>query len=146
MTLFFVLQDQGGRALTPGAVKRLYLAVRVCNEENTMKHLLITLTTLSFLMVLGGCSGTVDSTPVEPDEPDSAALAAMQIEGTVVYKDLEGGFFALESDDGNKFNPVNLPEDFRKDGLKVNVSARPYEGMSMHMYGTLIEIVDIVEQ
>jgi hypothetical protein len=111
-----------------------------------MKHLVITLTTLSCLMMLGGCSGSADTTPAPPSESDSVTSAVFQIEGTVIYKELEGGFFALESADGGKYNPVNLPEEFRENGLKVSVSARPYEGMSMHMYGTLIEIVDIAKR
>ena len=111
-----------------------------------MKHLWITLTTLSCLFMLGGCSESVKSTAAPSGESDRVASAVFQIEGTVVYKELEGGFFAIDSDDGKKYNPVNLSEAFRKDGLKVNVSAQPYEGMSAQMYGTLIEIVDIVEQ
>lgn len=112
-----------------------------------MKYPLIPVTALSFLMLLGGCSESIEPTANESGEPARVDSSVFQIEGTVVYKELEGGFFAIESDDGTKFNPVNLPEAFRKDGLKVTVSAaQPYEGMSAHMYGTLIEIVDIVEQ
>ena len=110
-----------------------------------MKYLLIPVTTLSCLILLGGCSESVESVADPSGESDRVASAVFHIEGTVVYKELEGGFFAIESDDGKKFNPVNLPETFRTDGLKVSVSAQPYEGMSAHMYGTLIEIVDIAE-
>lgn len=115
------------------------------DEVHTMKPLLTTLATLAFLTVLAGCSGSGDTAPARSDGTDSTVAETFHIKGTLVYKDLEGGFFALESDDGNTFTPVNLPEAFRKDGLKVKVSALPYEGMSIHMHGTLIEIVEIAE-
>jgi hypothetical protein len=67
--------------------------------------------------------------------------------GTVVYKDLEGGFFAIDGDDGSKYNPSSLPESFRKDGLEVTVTARLMRhGMSIHLYGSIIEVVNIVRQ
>jgi hypothetical protein len=67
-----------------------------------------------------------------------------EIRGTVVYQEIEGGFFAIDSDDGKKYNPANLPESYRKDGLQVKITARPEkDAMSIHMYGALIEIVEI---
>ena len=65
----------------------------------------------------------------------------------MVYKNIEGGFFAIESDDGSKYDPINLPESFRRDGLEVKVSARfKKEAMSFHMYGAIIEVVNIAVQ
>ena len=62
----------------------------------------------------------------------------------MVYKDLEGGFFAIVSDDNRKYNPINLPESFMQDGLKVKITARPRtDAMSIHMYGEIIEIIEI---
>lgn len=70
-----------------------------------------------------------------------------QIRGTVVYKNLEGGFFAIHGDDGSKYDAINLPESFRKDGLKVKVTAQlKKDAVSFHMYGKIIEIVDIASQ
>jgi hypothetical protein len=64
--------------------------------------------------------------------------------GTVAYKSLERGFFALDADDGQKYMPINLAKDFAIDGLRVRVSARVRADMAgIHMYGTLIEIVEI---
>jgi hypothetical protein len=34
----------------------------------------------------------------------------VDLQGTVVKKDLEGGFFAIESDDGRVYDPINLPD------------------------------------
>ena len=64
--------------------------------------------------------------------------------GTIVWKALEGGFFAIHSDDGKKYDPINLPDAMKKEGLRVSVTARLKKGaVSFHMYGSIIEIVDI---
>ena len=64
--------------------------------------------------------------------------------GSVVYKSLERGFFAIDADDGRKFMPVNLAKEFAVDGLRVQVTARARNDVAgIQMYGTLIEIVAI---
>ena len=88
------------------------------------------------------------SDSIEPATSDTPAVPdadTFTIVGTVVHKNLEGGFFAIDGDDGSKYNPMGLPEDFQKNGLKVEVVARlKTDAMSIHMYGSIIEIVDIV--
>ena len=67
--------------------------------------------------------------------------------GTVVYKNSEGGFFAIDGDDGSKYDPISLPESFRKEGLEVTVTARLRKhAMSIHLYGPIIEVVKIAGQ
>ena len=81
--------------------------------------------------------------------PGKPTLASDRFEilGTVAFKDLEGGFYAIESFDGKKYDPMNLPESFRKDGLKVKVTARPQRDvMSFRMYGEIIEVISIEAQ
>jgi hypothetical protein len=71
----------------------------------------------------------------------------VDLQGTVVKKDLEGGFFAIESDDGRVYDPINLPDRFKKHGLRVNVTAKLRDDMgSIHMVGDIIEIIDIETQ
>jgi hypothetical protein len=70
-----------------------------------------------------------------------------EIQGTIVYKSLEGGFFAIESDDGKTYDPINLPETFKRDGLKVKVNAKLRKDVgSIHMAGDIIEIVNIAAE
>ena len=74
----------------------------------------------------------------------SSSTETVQITGTVAFVNLEGGFFALQGDDGSTYTPINLPEGFRKDGLKIKALVRPRpDAMSIHMVGSLVEIVDI---
>ena len=71
----------------------------------------------------------------------------MPIVGNVTYKNIEGGFYAIDGDNGSKYDPINLPEPFRNDGLRVKVTARrKKDAMSLHMYGAIIEVVNIAAQ
>ncbi len=62
--------------------------------------------------------------------------------GTVKWQLIESGFFAIDADDGKKYEPINLPPEYRVHGLRVRVTARKRDDMaSINMYGTMIEIV-----
>lgn len=80
----------------------------------------------------------------------SGCLEKYKIEdtGTITFCDFEGGFYGIISDDFHngekKFDPINLPSEFKEDGLRVKfkafVSLNQY---SYHMWGTIIVILDI---
>ncbi len=64
--------------------------------------------------------------------------------GTVTWVELEGGFFGLIADDGTRYEPRNLPEEYQENGIKVRVRARLCEECaSIHMWGTIIDILSI---
>jgi hypothetical protein len=64
--------------------------------------------------------------------------------GTVVYMNLEGGFYGIVGDDGNNYDPVNLGEEFRKDSLRILFDYKKTpDQASFHMWGTIIEITRI---
>ena len=66
------------------------------------------------------------------------------LQGTVVKNDLEGGFFAIEGDDGKTYEPLNLPEAFKTDGMRIKATVRLRDDVgSIHMVGDIIEIEDI---
>lgn len=68
------------------------------------------------------------------------------LQGTIVHKDLEGGFFAIDGDDGKTYDPINLPESFKKNGMRVKAILRVKKDVGgIHMVGETVEIVDIVE-
>jgi len=68
----------------------------------------------------------------------------MLFEGTVVWVDLEGGFFGIQGDDGDQYDPVDLPSEFAVDGLRVIVAALVLpDAVSFHMWGELIVIENI---
>jgi hypothetical protein len=95
------------------------------------------------LLVAAGCQkGGSES---RPESPSQAAGGRGQIvTGTVRHVDLEGGFYGIEADDGAKLDPLNLPEDFRQDGVRVRVRVEELKDrVSTHMWGRIVRIVDI---
>jgi hypothetical protein len=70
----------------------------------------------------------------------------IELRRIVVYKDLEGGFFAIDGDDGRTNNPVNLPEPYKENCMRVKATVRVKNDFaSIHMVGEIDEIIDIVE-
>ena len=63
------------------------------------------------------------------------------------HLDLEGGQFVIESQDGIRYQPIDLPSSFRRDGLRVEVQAMKRDDMmSIGMTGPMIELRQIREQ
>ena len=66
------------------------------------------------------------------------------LKGTIVFNDFEGGFYGIIGDDGEHYDPLNLPPEFNEDGLRVR-----FEGImrgdvaSYHMWGHVIELTKI---
>jgi len=127
-----------------------------------MKHIIQASIILICIVALVGCNGKTttseDLRNTEPnvsesnESPSPESTSAhpsdlFEIVGNVTYKTIEGGFYAIEGDDGKKYDPINLPESFKKHGLKVKVTARlKKDAMGFHMYGAIIEIVNIAVQ
>ena len=66
------------------------------------------------------------------------------IEADIEYIDLEGGFYAIKSDQGN-FLPVNIQEDLKAnvgDTLEIKSAYSEKDTMSIFMWGTLIFVTD----
>jgi hypothetical protein len=72
-----------------------------------------------------------------------AAAEPVSFIGTVTYVTVEGGFWGIVADDGKNYDPRNLPTDFKQEGLKVQVEAITKDMMSIHMWGTIIDITNI---
>jgi uncharacterized protein YidB (DUF937 family) len=53
--------------------------------------------------------------------------------GTINYINLEGGFYGLVADDGQKYLPKDLAQDLKVNGLRV----------SLYMWGTPVEVLSI---
>lgn len=64
--------------------------------------------------------------------------------GTIQYIDLEGGFYGIVDDHENKYDPVNLPAEFKENGLRVKFSGKILtDTASTHIWGKTIELTDI---
>ncbi len=68
----------------------------------------------------------------------------MQITGATTFVDVEGGFWGILGDDGIPYHPVNgFPEAFQVESLRIKASVKPYDGVSVFMWGKLIEVEEI---
>jgi len=93
------------------------------------KHLIIIGTAVLFLVV--GLSGCVDKDIVVGT-------------GEIQFIDLEGGFYGIVSDNGEHYDPINLPSEFEEDGLRVEFKLKILENQdSIHMWGAVVEILEI---
>jgi len=112
-----------------------------------MKRMLLLLVSASLFGCAGAQDGPVPNNPQEASAmTDSSATEDGLIQGlaTVRYQDLEGGFWGLIADDGQKYDPLELDEALQQDGLRVRFSARPDpDRMSTHMWGQIVELVEI---
>ena len=64
--------------------------------------------------------------------------------GVIVYNEIEGGFYGILTDDGKKYNPINLDDSFKKAGLRVRFDANVKKDMvGIHMWGQYVEILKI---
>jgi len=86
------------------------------------------------LFMLAGCAARHQDLPSN----------AFRFHGTVVHVDLEGGFYGIVSSDGGRYDPINLPEEYRQDGLEVRGLVRPASNaIGFHMWGMVVEIISI---
>lgn len=60
--------------------------------------------------------------------------------GKVVYENLEGGFWGIKDEKGNNWLPVNMPEQLKHKGKKVEIIAERVEMMGIAMWGETIKI------
>ena len=71
-------------------------------------------------------------------------MDTMEGTGTIRYIDLEGGFYGIETDAGEKLDPVNLRTEFEQDGLRVRFRVRMVkEVMTIHQWGSPVEILEM---
>ena len=64
--------------------------------------------------------------------------------GTIKYINLEGGFYGIVADNGQKLDPLNLKDEFKKDGLRVKFVYSLKKGtVNVHQWGKIIEILSI---
>ena len=66
--------------------------------------------------------------------------------GVIKYLPLEGGFYGIVTEKGERYLPLNLPEEFKKDGLKVWFKAKLRKDVAtIYAWGKLVEILEIQE-
>ena len=84
----------------------------------------------------------LEANPIPEPKPDLTST----ITGTIRYVAIEGGFFGIIADNGRRYDPVNLPPEYAKDGLRVAFQVVESRGtVGIHMWGTIVKIIKITK-
>jgi hypothetical protein len=68
----------------------------------------------------------------------------IEIKGTLRFISMEGGFYGVFGDDGQRYDPLNLASAFQVDGLRVRIRAHIEKGAATtRMWGKIIRILKI---
>lgn len=96
------------------------------------------LTVILFLILLFSCKEPENEAGRENKE------GAVSARGIVVRVELEGGFYGIVSETGERYDPMNLPEEFREDSLQVFFEGIPKEDVvTFRQWGTPLELSTI---
>jgi hypothetical protein len=84
------------------------------------------------------------ASPTAPELP----AGAIQVNGTVRYIALEGGFWAVRGDDGVTYDPMNgLVAPYQRENLRVTLVAKVRSDLGgIHMVGPIVEVLSIRPQ
>jgi hypothetical protein len=94
------------------------------------------LTTIVVFLALIACA--------KPTTPERTGQTPTGILVTVVdYTGLDGCTYLLQQADGQKLQPVNLGEEFRKNDLKLYVTFKNHDGVSTCMAGKMVTLTDV---
>ena len=97
------------------------------NKTNKIQNIIIVLIILFILTNITGC--------IEEE---------IQGTGKIIYNDFEGGFYGILSDNGEKYDPINLPDEYKENGINVRFKLKILDNQtSTHMWGTIVEIIEI---
>jgi len=67
-----------------------------------------------------------------------------RLTGEVYHGSVEGGFYGIIGDDGIKYQPLNLPRNFRQEGTLIKFDATPKDSIvSSLMWGTIVEVSNV---
>lgn len=88
------------------------------------------------LIVSAACAS-----PTAPQVP----AGAIQVNGTVRFFMLEGGFWAVRGDDGVTYDPMNgLAPAFQRENLRVTMVANLRTDLGgTHMVGPIVDVLSI---
>ena len=94
------------------------------------------------LLVASALLGSCDN--VGPDRTvsqHSVRTETISVGGTVVFRDKDGGFFGILTDNGGQYELANLDPQYHMDGLRVKITGKlDPNHLGTHNWGNPIEI------
>lgn len=131
-------------------------------KEFDMSILIKSIITLSFV-ALAGCQQNSTNITDSADEKQAQTAPARSIEsaaqvetsnqkekivslkfkGTIKLIELEGGFYGIVTDDGQKILPMNLNPEYLQDGAEIEFSGHYKNVMTIQQWGKPFTITEI---
>ena len=69
------------------------------------------------------------------------AKGEVTMKGSIIYKDLEGGFYAFIAENGDRYTLHGLDKTYQKNGLVVEVKGTPKpDVMTFTQFGTVLQV------
>lgn len=121
------LGEKALEAETPVVVTRGEIARTVRNEVEAQVRMLI--------------NDYLEANPELEPKPDISNMMT----GTIRYVRLERGFYGIFADNGRHYDPINLPPEYRRHGLRVAFQGTKMDMVSIHMWGTILKISRIAK-
>lgn len=109
--------------------------------KNKLKNITLIMVGLTLISAIQSCRVTVKATPEVRKETVPSYIGYTK--ATVINSTLDGCTYLMELEDNKKLEPVNLKENFKKDGLKVWIQYTHYENFSFCMAGEMVTITAI---
>ena len=81
-----------------------------------------------FILIVSGC------------EEDKERVTEI---GTVSYISVEGGFYGIVTDRGDRYQPTILSHEYQKDSLRVRFEAIITDLPNSNMWGRTVELIHI---
>ena len=88
---------------------------------------------------------TLIAEPVEQEAAtESMEKNEVTLTGSIIYKDLEGGFFAFIAENGDRYTLHGLDESHQRNGLIVEVNGvtKP-DVMTFTQFGTVLQVKEV---
>ena len=93
---------------------------------------------------LMGCAGSDTSEPEPSNEADPEPQNVISGVGTIRHIELEGGFYGIVADDSTRYNPTELSEAFRTDGMRVRFRLQIRDDvMTTQMWGRPVRVLEM---
>ena len=86
---------------------------------------------------------TAKPTP-EPIAKDVSVDDEVILTGSIIFKELEGGFYAFIAESGDRYTLHNLEEQFQQNGLIAKVTGVPKpKMMTFTQFGTVLQVTSV---
>ena len=84
---------------------------------------------------------TLDNNSIDDRNSDNELIYGTV---TIIYLKIEDVFYGILSDNGEHYDPINLPIEYQKDGLRISFIAKERSDLlSFHMWGKIVKLISI---